>query len=228
MKMRLRPGPDVRPDRIAVVAASASGHAPVRIFRSDFLERLTHTNVTTIVVFWSSVLGSLFAWGLRLGQFRLWQIVFIVIGGVASWSLFEYGMHRFLFHIDRWIPRAHRLSFTIHGCHHNDPADASRDIMPLIGSVPFFSASIGAAVILFGPAFGLTFEAAFGLAYLAYDVTHYGCHQWQLPGRWAARIKRHHLLHHYVDETRNFGVTSAMWDRVFGTFAQPGTRADRK
>jgi sterol desaturase/sphingolipid hydroxylase (fatty acid hydroxylase superfamily) len=30
-------------------------------------------------------------------------------------------------------------------------------------------------------------------------------------------IKRHHLFHHYRDESVNFGVSSPVWDYVFRT-----------
>ena len=204
-----------------------NGHASVRLFRSDFLERLTHTSVVTIIVFWTIAFGSAFIGGVRIGRLGLGDVLLATVGGIATWSLFEYLMHRFIFHLDRWIPAARGLAHLIHGCHHEDPADASRDIMPLLAAVPFFAGSFAVGILIFGPAVGLVFEASFGFAYLAYDVTHYACHQWRLPGRWAARVKRHHLVHHYVDSTRNFGVTSPLWDRVFATSAAPSSRVLR-
>jgi len=46
--------------------------------------------------------------------------------GSFIWTLVEYGMHRFLFHIDQWLPdnrwflTAH---FLLHGVHHYLPTD---------------------------------------------------------------------------------------------------------
>ena len=31
------------------------------------------------------------------------------------------------------------------------------------------------------------------------------------------RLKRHHMLHHFVSEEGNYAVTGLFWDRVFGT-----------
>jgi sterol desaturase/sphingolipid hydroxylase (fatty acid hydroxylase superfamily) len=58
----------------------------------------------------------------------------------------------------------------------------------------------------------------FGFAYLAYDLTHYACHQLAMPGAVGRYLKRHHLKHHHRDSTKNFSVTFPLWDKVFGTY----------
>jgi sterol desaturase/sphingolipid hydroxylase (fatty acid hydroxylase superfamily) len=189
----------------------------VRLFESDLLERLTRTRLATLVLFWVPVSGGLLFLGVRQGQLSGMEIGGIAAAGVAAWTLFEYVLHRLAFHLDRWISAAARFCFLMHGCHHADPSDAGRDIMPLIGSVPIFGMVLGVAIGIFGDAGGAVFGSAFGSAYLAYDVVHYGCHQWPLPGRLGAYLKRHHLIHHFLDDACNFGVTSPLWDWIFGT-----------
>ena len=56
------------------------------------------------------------------------------------------------------------------------------------------------------------------LGYLWYISIHHILHHWhpRHPGHFYT-LKRRHALHHHVDETINFGVTSAFWDRLFGT-----------
>jgi sterol desaturase/sphingolipid hydroxylase (fatty acid hydroxylase superfamily) len=60
-------------------------------------------------------------------------------------------------------------------------------------------------------------------------VTFYGVYEWLhrrehthagigAYGRWA---RRHHFHHHFVDGRRNHGVTTPIWDLVFGTYARP-------
>ena len=34
---------------------------------------------------------------------------------------------------------------------------------------------------------------------------------------WLRTLKKHHLAHHFHSEQGNFGITSFIWDRAFGT-----------
>lgn len=46
--------------------------------------------------------------------------------GTIIWTLLEYGFHRFLFHVDEWLPDTPAfltLHFLIHGVHHYLPMD---------------------------------------------------------------------------------------------------------
>jgi 4-hydroxysphinganine ceramide fatty acyl 2-hydroxylase len=48
-----------------------------------------------------------------------------MIGNVI-WTILEYGMHRFLFHVDEWLPDRPfflMLHFLLHGIHHYLPMD---------------------------------------------------------------------------------------------------------
>jgi 4-hydroxysphinganine ceramide fatty acyl 2-hydroxylase len=48
------------------------------------------------------------------------------LGGILIWSLLEYVLHRFLFHVDDYLPDhqiAFVLHFTLHGFHHYLPMD---------------------------------------------------------------------------------------------------------
>lgn len=191
---------------------------PVRLFESDLLERFTRARVTTLISFWLPVSLGALALGIHRAELSGLAIVGLVGAAVLAWSFCEYLLHRFVFHLDRWIPRTARLCFLIHGCHHADPTDAGRDIMPLAASVPLFAGALVISIGLLGDGPGLAFFGAFALAYLAYDVLHYGCHQWRLPGRFGAYLKRYHLAHHYIDDRRRFGVTSPIWDWACGTF----------
>jgi len=195
---------------------------PVRFFKSDLLERFTHTRLATLVAFWGSISVGLLVIGLRQGELTGIEAGAIATAGAIAWSLVEYLLHRFVFHLDRWLPAAERFCFLMHGCHHADPSDGSRDVMPLVASVPALGAFLGLALWTLGTATGAVFAGAFGLAYLAYDVMHYGFHQWRLPGRLGSYLKRHHLMHHFRDDGSDFGVTSPLWDWIFGTFRISG------
>lgn len=146
------------------------------------------------------------------GDTRPVAAVLTLIAGLLAFSLVEYSFHRWLFHgSEHAMERGHRR-------HHIDPAG--------IGSLPFFLPPIFLVVLaaLFSKAMPLSYAWLFtgGIAcgYLAYGQ----CHDWihrtrfQHPfgRRWAAN---HHIHHHHPDS--NFGVTTPLWDIVFGTYYAP-------
>jgi sterol desaturase/sphingolipid hydroxylase (fatty acid hydroxylase superfamily) len=66
--------------------------------------------------------------------------------------------------------------------------------------------------------------AAFATALILFSLYEF-CHCIQhLPfmprWHWLRELKRHHLAHHFHSEQGNFGITSFIWDRIFGTLYQ--------
>jgi sterol desaturase/sphingolipid hydroxylase (fatty acid hydroxylase superfamily) len=138
----------------------------------------------------------------------IWVIVYG--GGLFGWTFIEYLLHRALFH------HAPVLS-AIHERHHHSPHD-------LIGAPAWASLLLGviAAAIpswaVFG--FGLATAVTAGLVtgYLWYVFVHYASHYWR-PRRnsYLYRARLRHARHHHQSNRGNFGVTTGIWDRVFGT-----------
>ena len=61
------------------------------------------------------------------------------------------------------------------------------------------------------------FFAGFMIGYLSYASMHYAIHTWKPPFKWMKPLWRNHHLHHYKDEGKGYGVSTTVWDRVFGT-----------
>ncbi len=61
------------------------------------------------------------------------------------------------------------------------------------------------------------FFPGFILGYLMYGSMHYAIHAWNPPFKWMKPLWRNHHLHHYKDEGKGYGVSTTIWDRVFGT-----------
>lgn len=60
----------------------------------------------------------------------------ILIGNVV-WTILEYTLHRFLFHVDYYLPDTPMfltLHFLLHGIHHYLPMDRCVDLFPLASS----------------------------------------------------------------------------------------------
>jgi sterol desaturase/sphingolipid hydroxylase (fatty acid hydroxylase superfamily) len=70
-------------------------------------------------------------------------------------------------------------------------------------------------------------------SFLFYEFCHYTAHQRKPTTRVMKYLKKHHMRHHFGDEQKLFGVTSPLWDYVFGTSAPlakakaPDSRAAR-
>lgn len=131
--------------------------------------------------------------------------------GVATWSFLEYVIHRWLGH------RFHRNPFGVeHVRHHIEGgyfAPAWKKVL----------VAVLAAVLLGGPA--LLAAGTLGLAYVGgllgfyttYEVLHRRLHVSPGRGRYGRWARCHHFAHHFVDARHNHGVTSPVWDLVFGT-----------
>lgn len=128
-----------------------------------------------------------------------------LVAGLFVWSLAEYLVHRFVLH--GVCPRFHVI-------HHHDPLDGNG--VPYILAVP-----AGLAGILVGLHFWAWPGAAFGLGlfagYLAYVTVHEGMHH---HPDWLPANNRRHDEHHRFWRC-NYGVTTPLWDWVFGTLRKP-------
>jgi len=141
--------------------------------------------------------------------------------GLFLWTLVEYLLHRFLFHVDQYMPDhpyALTVHFLLHGIHHYLPMDRYRLVMPptlfFVLALPFYKLAhtvfwydwYAAVTVFSGGIFG----------YVCYDCTHYFLHHKKLPA-WVQELKKYHLAHHYQNFELGFGVTSKFWDYVWGT-----------
>ncbi|XP_042386580.1 dihydroceramide fatty acyl 2-hydroxylase FAH1-like, partial [Zingiber officinale] len=187
-----------------------------RFFANNVLEFLTRTVWWVIPVIWLPVV----CWCL-IQSFQMCnsfpQLALMVMTGVFLWTMIEYILHRFLFHIKTksyWGNTAHYL---LHGCHHKHPMDSLRLVFPpaatAILCIPFWKL----ATLLAAPT---TTPALFGgglLGYVIYDCTHYYLHHGQPSKDPAKHLKRYHLNHHFRIQNKGFGITSSLWDIVFST-----------
>jgi sterol desaturase/sphingolipid hydroxylase (fatty acid hydroxylase superfamily) len=59
------------------------------------------------------------------------------------------------------------------------------------------------------------FFPGFITGYLIYDMMHYAMHHYNFKSSLMKKVKQHHMLHHYDDDTKGFGVSTAIWDVIF-------------
>jgi sterol desaturase/sphingolipid hydroxylase (fatty acid hydroxylase superfamily) len=140
-----------------------------------------------------------------------------VIAGGGLWTLFEYVTHR-LYHR---IP----LFEQYHATHHAEP-QAYIGAPPGLSTVTAFLISF-APLAPFAPIYASGESVGMLIGCTFYTLVHYACHAWApAPGTYMYRARLHHAAHHYRDSDGNFGVTTSLWDRLFGTHIRPlGRRA---
>lgn len=187
-----------------------------RLFESQYIEMLTKTHPFVI---WGMYLPFIIYMLYRSYEKFGYQpvyIIFIFLGGILSWTLFEYLMHRFAFHFIADSPRAKRFIYILHGNHHEYPRDKERLFMPPVPSL-IISSAIFLLLYSVLETYVFMFFPGFLLGYLIYGTMHFAIHAWNPPYKWMKSLWRNHHLHHYKNEHRGFGVSTTLWDRIFGT-----------
>jgi sterol desaturase/sphingolipid hydroxylase (fatty acid hydroxylase superfamily) len=190
-----------------------------QIFQTPLLEYMTKAPAPVSSTIYICIGLVLLAVGYQQGVVNSWMTgVGIYLGALFFWTFFEYFFHRYVNHLDEYFPDsewAHKVAYTIHGIHHEYPRDKERLIMPpipgllIVGALYIgFSLILGSYVYIFMP--------GFMTGYLLYTYVHFSVHRRRVPS-WLKVQYRHHALHHYKYPDKAFGVSTTVWDRVFGT-----------
>lgn len=187
-----------------------------QLFRNQYLEMLTKTHPLVIWGMYLPIISYfLYVTYSRFG-FGIGRIALTFFAGMLFWTFFEYLMHRFAFHWVAESERAKKFVYIMHGNHHHFPRDRERLFMPPVPSL-IIASVIFAIMYLIMAENSFVFFSGFILGYLLYGSTHYAIHAWNPPFKWMKPLWRNHHLHHYKDDHKGFGVSTTIWDRVFGT-----------
>jgi sterol desaturase/sphingolipid hydroxylase (fatty acid hydroxylase superfamily) len=151
----------------------------------------------------------------------MWIDVCAFIAGAVVWTFAEYVLHRGLGH------RRAKNPFTVeHLRHHANPgyfapswkkAIAASSVLGLLAPPLFLAAGT----------VGLSGAVGFVLMYVVYEIIHRRLHTHPARTRYGEWCRRHHLHHHSRRARMNHGVTSPLWDWVFGTLEVPSRARSR-
>jgi sterol desaturase/sphingolipid hydroxylase (fatty acid hydroxylase superfamily) len=147
----------------------------------------------------------------------------LLVAGYLMWTLFEYWLHRLVFHFEPEAGIGARLHWIIHGVHHDHPNDPLRLVMPPSVSVPLGAIIIALLYLATGSHVAPGLGAGFVTGYLVYDMTHYYLHHFRARGRLGRTLRELHMRHHFQDDTRGFGISAPYWDAAFGTLPRRGS-----
>jgi sterol desaturase/sphingolipid hydroxylase (fatty acid hydroxylase superfamily) len=141
-------------------------------------------------------------------------------GGFFLWGLFEYLLHRFAMH----HLRGKGIMSREHLEHHVKASWRWSPIfllswagVVLVGWLAW--APLGWAVV--DGAFGVGLGLGWTLGYAFYEYQHAIAHLRPPRNRYGTWLRHHHFHHHFGHPMANHGVTSPLWDLVFGTYERP-------
>src|SRR6202045_77578 len=188
------------------------------MFDSRVLDALSRVHPAVPMLIFVPAIVALMAWALS-------QLSVLAVAGYALWTLFEYWLHRIVFHFEPEVGLGARLHWIIHGVHHDHPNDPLRLVMPPAVSVPLGAVVFGVLYLVFGARYAPALGAGFFAGYLAYDLIHYYLHHFRPRGRLGRMLRERHMRHHFQDETRGFGISAPYWDEIFRTSSR-GARSE--
>ena len=185
------------------------------MFESRLLDACSRVHPTVPILIFGPAIAALASWS--LSNVSLLATIALAIGGYGLWTLFEYWLHRIVFHFEPDHGIGARLHWIIHGIHHEHPNDPLRLVMPPAVSVPLGAAVFGVLYLAFGNDYAPGLGAGFFAGYLAYDMIHYYVHHFSPRGRLGRMLRERHMRHHFQDDTKGFGISAPYWDEVFRT-----------
>ena len=197
-----------------------------RIFESDFLELFTHVHWSVPLIIYVPFSTYLLYHTYVQGIVSAGSAIGLFISGMFIWTLTEYLLHRFVFHYEPRSVFGKRIHFLTHGVHHDYPNDSKRLVMPPSVSIPLALLFYGLFTLLVGPLLVFPFFAGFLIGYVCYDEIHYATHHAPFKSGVFLWLKHHHILHHYQDSDRGYGVSTPLWDFIFGTMEAKEEKAE--
>jgi sterol desaturase/sphingolipid hydroxylase (fatty acid hydroxylase superfamily) len=193
-----------------------------KLFKHPLLELLTKTRLWIIWIVYSSV--NLVLLGVFINYFKgsITASIGFFVAGFFTWTFGEYVLHRFVYHKIKDASYDEGLQYVFHGIHHQYPSDDDRIILPPVPGLLIAAGFLGLYYLIMGEV-AFPFSAGFLMGYLTYISIHWMVHSKpvskRVPFWW-----NHHNIHHYQQHDKAFGVTTPIWDMVFGTMPIKGRR----
>jgi sterol desaturase/sphingolipid hydroxylase (fatty acid hydroxylase superfamily) len=191
-----------------------------QLFNNPILEKLSRTHISVpLTVFF------LYSAGLLYWSITHTSLSALVTAGFFAIGLFfftwvEYLAHRYLFHMDTYTKTREKIQYTIHGVHHEFPKDKTRLAMPPLLSVTISTVFLLLFRLVLGD-YAFALVPGFLTGYAAYLSVHYMVHAYQPPKNFLKYLWINHGTHHYKNGEMVFGVSSPLWDYIYGTMSKP-------
>jgi 4-hydroxysphinganine ceramide fatty acyl 2-hydroxylase len=186
------------------------------LFQNKYLDKLTRTHIAVPVSLFFLYAGGLLYYTRVKTDLSLLMVVALFFAGLLFFTFIEYLVHRNVYHMEPTTERKAKMQYTMHGVHHDYPKDKKRLAMPPAASVLIATILLLIFELILDK-FSFSFLAGFLVGYAMYLVVHYSVHIFRPPNNFLKALWINHSIHHYSPEDAMFGVSSPLWDYVYGT-----------
>jgi hypothetical protein len=190
-----------------------------QLFKNPVLEKLTRTHIAVPLVIYFAYSIVLLYWSVTHTSLSVGVSVGMFILGALAFSWVEYMVHRHVFHMKTFTELRAKIQYTVHGVHHEFPKDKDRLAMPPLLSVTTSTILLLVFKVLLGDLV-FSFLPGFLVGYAAYLSIHYMVHAYPPPKNFFKILWINHSIHHYKDGEIIFGVSSPLWDYIYGTIRE--------
>lgn len=186
------------------------------LFRNPILEKLSRTHISVPLTVFAAYALYLLYWSVSHTSLSAGSTIGLFLLGFISFTLVEYLVHRYVYHLSTHTEWRKRFQYKAHGVHHEFPKDKDRLAMPPLLSITVATILLLLFRLVMGD-FAFAFLPGFLVGYAYYLSVHYVVHIYQPPKNFLRALWVNHSVHHYKDGDVVFGVSSPLWDYIFGT-----------
>ncbi len=190
-----------------------------QLFQNPILEKLTRTHISVPLIIFFTYSGALLYYSITHTSLSAGTTVGMFFLGLLLFTWVEYNVHRYIFHLPGTTPQRAKFQYTMHGVHHEFPKDKDRLAMPPVLSITIATILLFLFRLVLGDLV-FSFLPGFLVGYAAYLGVHYMVHAYQPPKNFFKALWINHGVHHYKDGEVVFGVSSPLWDYIYGTMSK--------
>lgn len=187
-----------------------------QMFQNPLMEKLTRTHISIPIIMYLVIASISLYYAYTATEIKVVYGFTVFLLGMVGFSLLEYVMHRYFFHMEPDTPVKDKIQYSVHGVHHDYPKDKDRLTMPPFISLAYALIFYAVFKLVMGD-YALYFLPGFMVGYAAYLGVHYIVHAYQPPKNILKVLWVNHAIHHYKDPDVAFGVSSPLWDYILGT-----------
>ncbi len=190
-----------------------------QLFQNPVLEKLSRTHISVPLIIFFLYSTALLYWSITHTSLSMAMTVGMFFLGVIAFTWVEYNVHRYIFHMRPDTERKAKAQYTMHGVHHEFPKDKTRLAMPPVLSITLSTLLLFIFRLVFGDLV-FSFLPGFLTGYAGYLSVHYMVHAFQPPRNMFKALWVNHGVHHYKNGEVVYGVSSPLWDYIYGTMSR--------